>query len=42
MTYKPPVPARIFTRSTKEERERLDNYDQGYRHGKKERERRKK
>jgi hypothetical protein len=37
-TYHPPVKERIFTSYKKDELERLEDYRQGYRHGKQDRE----
>jgi hypothetical protein len=37
LTYKPPVKERIFTRNTKEEIDRLNEYKQGFRHGRNDR-----
>jgi hypothetical protein len=37
LDYKPPVEERIFTQYTPEEKEKLDDYDQGYRHGREDR-----
>jgi hypothetical protein len=34
MTYDPPVPTRVFTSRPPEEQQRLDDYYQGYKHGK--------
>lgn len=41
-TYNPPVRERIFTSYPKAEKERLDEYKQGYRHGRNDRERKRK
>jgi hypothetical protein len=41
LSYKPPVKERIFTKYPKGDKDRLDNYDQGYRHGREDRKKRK-
>jgi hypothetical protein len=41
-TYHPPVRERLFTSYKKDELERLDDYKQGYGHGKQDRERKRK